>query len=348
MTDSQAASSALPITEASRVGEARRTASALARLLGFDETDCGKAALLATEVATNLLKHGRGGLLLLRVGERGPRAALEVLALDKGPGMADVAHCLQDGYSTAGSPGNGLGAIGRLCATFQIDSRPGVGTALLAQLLPGSSPARSAPSPSLEIGAVNVAVAGEQECGDTWAVRQREGRTLLLVADGLGHGPQAAEAALAAVRVFRDRAELGPADTIRAAHDALRSTRGAAIAVAEVDPPRGEVRFAGLGNISGGVFPRDAGRPHSMVSHNGTAGHELRKVQEFTYPWAAGSTLILHSDGVATHWRPDRYPGLLTRHPALIAGILFRDFNRGRDDATVLVARDRQEGTPTG
>jgi hypothetical protein len=83
-----------------------------------------------------------------------------------------------------------------------------------------------------------------------------------------------------------------------------------------------------------------AGARH-LVSHNGTAGHELRRLQEFTVPWFADAMLLLHSDGIATHWRLDDYPGLATHSPALVAGVLYRDFNRGRDDATVAVVRGR-------
>lgn len=345
MTEPQATSTALPIADASQVGEARRAATALAGRLGFDETERGKAALIATEAATNLLKHAGGGLLILRGLECGRLGGLEVLALDKGPGMADVGRCLADGFSTAGSPGHGLGAIGRLASTFDLDSHVGAGTALLARLWPPATHGHRPPSSGAAstLGAVSVPYPGEQECGDAWASRERDGRTLLLVVDGLGHGPQAAEAARVAVRVFQERGEQGPEELVRAAHDALRSTRGAALAVAETDPDRGQVRFCGLGNISGTIVPPDGGRTQSLMSHNGTAGHEMRKVQGFTQPWPAGASLVLHSDGLSTHWRLDRYPGLATRHPSLIAGVLYRDFNRGRDDATVVVVREGGE-----
>ena len=66
----------------------------------------------------------------------------------------------------------------------------------------------------------------------------------------------------------------------------------------------------------------------------------MRRVQEFTYPWPPGAILVLHSDGLLSHWTLDRHPGLAARHPMLLAGILYRDFRRGRDDTTVVVARE--------
>jgi hypothetical protein len=125
----------------------------------------------------------------------------------------------------------------------------------------------------------------------------------------------------------------------------LRSTRGAAAAVAEIDLFRRQVRYAGVGNISGSILA--GGKSQSLVSHNGTVGHEMRRVQEFTYPWPPDALLVLHSDGLATQWRLDRHPGLAARHPGLVAGVLYRDHARGRDDVTVVVARqERHEPTP--
>jgi hypothetical protein len=120
------------------------------------------------------------------------------------------------------------------------------------------------------------------------------------------------------------------------AHGALRSTRGAALAVADLDLAR-EVRYAGIGNIAGLVSTSHDTR--HMVSHPGIVGHEVRKIQEFVYPWSQDSLLVMHSDGLATHWNLDQYPGLASRRPSLIAGVLYRDFTRGRDDVAVVVAR---------
>lgn len=325
----------LPMDEVSQPGEARRTAVGMAERLGFDESGRGKVALVVTEIATNLIKHARGGELILQA--FGPATApdgLEALAIDRGPGMADVARCLADGFSTAGSPGTGLGAIARLAGLFEVFSQPESGTVLLGRLWPNSPPRPG----GLEVAAICLPYPGESDSGDAWALVEAPGRHVLMVADGLGHGPQAAEAARAALETFLVLAPSGPAEVIRAAHAALRSTRGAAMAIAALDPGLRTLRFAGVGNISGAILVPGEGRVTSLVSHNGTVGHEMRTVQEFVYPWPERAVLVLHSDGLSTQWRPDRYPGLLTQHPGIVAGVLYRDFKRGRDDVTVLVA----------
>ncbi len=332
------------IDDISKVGEARRTATALASRLEFDETERGKVAIVATEVATNLCKHAREGELFLTLLEQNGATGLEILALDRGPGMTDIERCLSDGYSTAGSPGNGLGASSRLASSFDIHSIPDTGTVVMARFWKPSS-RDELPSPEerlLEYGVVVCPAAGEEVCGDAWAVATTSNATLFLLADGLGHGPQAAEAAQTAVGVFRDQLKLGPAGILQAAHLALKSTRGAAMAVAQVPHNDGELRYAGVGNISGAIKPRGEGRGLSMVSQNGTVGHVVRKLQEFVYPWTADHLLIMHSDGLASQWHLERYPGITLRHPSLSAGVLYRDHKRGRDDVTVLVARASQ------
>ncbi len=161
-----------------------------------------------------------------------------------------------------------------------------------------------------------------------------------MVVDGLGHGPMAAEAARAAVGVFSAQSDRDPVELIEASHLALRSTRGAALAIARIDLELGRLQYAGVGNISGVIVEAGHGRTTSMISHNGTVGHIVRKIQAFDYPWTPESLLIMHSDGITTRWDPARYPGLLRRPPGLIAGLLYRDHRRGRDDATVVVARE--------
>ena len=330
----------VPMTEVSRVAEARRAATALAGRLGFSETGAGNVAIVVTEVANNLVKHASQGKLLLHALQSGRIGGIEVLALDRGPGMANVAKCLRDGYSTTGSPGTGLGAIKRLATSFDIHSVSGLGTVLLARLW--SRPLPTGQLPFVEVGAVSLPKPGEDVNGDRWAVAWLPERALVLVADGLGHGREASEAALKAVRTFHEQAALPLAPIVDAIHAALRSTRGGAVAVAELAPSQETVRFAGVGNISGVVFSTEGSR--QMISQNGIAGYAAHTIREFAYPWPAGALLILYSDGLVTHLHPERYPGLIKRHPDVIAATLYRDYARGRDDATVVVVRRTAAG----
>jgi anti-sigma regulatory factor (Ser/Thr protein kinase) len=319
------------VADESQVGEARRAVASVCERLGLDDTASGAAALVTTEAATNLVKHGRGGEILVREVEGG----VEVIALDRGPGMADVPASLRDGHSTTGTQGNGLGAIRRMATTFDIHSVPGQGTALLARVQSRSAPANGR---RLDIGAVSLPKAGETVSGDGWLALTTARGARILVVDGLGHGPIAGDAARAAVEAFRAAPGETPEAAIETCHLALRSTRGAAVAVTEVDVEAGVVRFAGVGNVAGAIWNGEAS--HHTVSHNGTAGHGIIRIREFSYPWAKGGLVVLATDGLATRWSLESYPGLSARDPALVAAVLYRDHNRQRDDVTVVVARE--------
>ena len=327
---------AIAIDDASQVGEARRSANAIAAAVGMSDTEIGKFAILASEAATNIVKHaGRGEIVLRSIGPQGADG-VELVAIDSGPGIADVDRALSDGYSTAGSSGTGLGAVSRIATTFDLFSSPGAGTVLAARLERAGGARRD--RRPFDIGAVRVAKRGENVCGDDWRiVCDQSGRAMLAVADGLGHGQSAADASRRAVDVAVERAADQPATIISHVHAALRSTRGAAFAVSELDASGNSLRYAGVGNIAATIVTRNGSK--SLLSHNGIAGHEMRKLQEFSYDWSPDSLLVMHSDGLSGRWDLSRYAGLTSRMPSVVAGVLYRDFSRGRDDALVVVVR---------
>jgi len=325
----------LQVSDASAAGRARRVATELAREVGLGAADTGRVGIVVTEAATNLVRHAGGGELLLRALEHDGARGVGMLALDRGPGLANVAAAMRDGFSSAGTLGTGLGAIQRQSTLFDVYSTPGMGVALLATVWAKPPPAEEC---GLVSGGINVPHPHEDVSGDAWAVRADGERRLVLVCDGLGHGTEAAAASAAATAAFRRNATGSPAVVLEHIHEALRRTRGAAVAVTEVDRGRGLVRFAGIGNIAGTIACN--GTTRSVVSHHGTAGHDVRRIQEFTYPWTPGALLVLHSDGLMSRWTLERYPGLASRHPMLTAAILYRDFRRERDDTSVVVLRD--------
>lgn len=323
----------ISISDSTQPGLARRESGALARRQGFGDEQTGVVSLIATEMATNLLKHAKAGCILLRPLSESGHSGVELLAVDQGPGMQDISRCMADGFSTAGSPGTGLGAIQRMSSVFDIYSQAGVGTVLVSQVWTK----QYIPSSKVVLGAICVPIAGEQACGDAWFYLGTNQNERILLVDGLGHGPLAANAANEAVQVFQAKPDLGLHELLTAFHSALRPTRGASLAVCELTPSSQQVKYAGVGNISGVILGQQGTK--SMISHNGTIGHEVHKIQEYTYPWDSTAALVFHSDGMLTRWRLDPYPGLLSRHPALVAGVLFRDFRRDHDDFTVVVVK---------
>jgi anti-sigma regulatory factor (Ser/Thr protein kinase) len=327
----------LDLSESSDPGQARREISRCAESWSMQETDRGGVAIAVTEMATNVIKHAKHGKIICEpVGNNGSRG-LRVIAVDAGPGIRDVATALVDGYSTAGTAGNGLGAVKRLSTYFDIYTGADRGTCVMAEFWPHKkSPANAA----LQLGVVCVPVRGETVCGDGWNVKAINGRTTLMLVDGLGHGFLAAEAAREAEAILAEAESASPCAILRDCHDALKKTRGAAVAVAAIDHERRILTFCGLGNISASLLTPEGSR--GIASHNGTVGHTFHHSQEFTFPWNENSVLVMHSDGLGSRWDLDRYPGLSRKHPSLMAAVLYRDFARERDDVTVLVAKNRE------
>jgi len=326
----------------SRVGEARRHAAEMSERLGFDAIQRGRLAVAVNELGNNLLRHARDGRLLLAARELEGSLAIELLSIDEGPGMADLQTCMRDGYSTAGSAGQGLGAVSRLADDFDVHTRAGEGSLILARFYRERDVAGDAirPAGGFAVGAVCLAAPGEKVSGDGWAVAIHDRRADAVLIDGLGHGPEAAEAAHAALTVFDARHGDSPMAFVQRAHAALRGTRGAAVGAYRLDGGAGHIRFAGAGNILGRVISGIADR--TLVSQAGTAGLQMRTVQEQEQEWPAHALVILHSDGIQSRWQFDDAT-VLQRDPAIVAAFVLWKFSRGRDDATVVVVR-RAEG----
>ncbi|MDN0198985.1 ATP-binding SpoIIE family protein phosphatase [Streptomyces sp. S.PNR 29] len=335
----------VPVHDSTRVRDARVAAEHAAALAGLDEKRTAAAALVATELATNLLKHAGGGQVLIDVVAppvltqcRDGARAVQIATVDHGPGIADVPAALGDGFSTTRSLGAGLGTCLRVADEFDLHSVPGRGTVALARL--GSGDATSREAVGLRAGGVNIPFAGAEYSGDAFAWVRADDRLTLMLADGLGHGPEAARASTAAVEALRRSAHLGPAELLRQLDTALGGTRGAAVAVAQVDTRAERLRFAGIGNV--GARLREGDRWRHLVSRPGIVGvHRHASLREEEVAWGADRLLILHSDGLPSRWVPPSDGSLATADPAVTAAVTIRDASSPaspvRDDTAVAV-----------
>ncbi|WDZ86272.1 SpoIIE family protein phosphatase [Micromonospora cathayae] len=319
------------VETSSTASAVRRAAERLGGQLHLGARRTADLAIVAAELTSNLVKHAEDGVILLRPVRRDSEAGVELVAVDSGPGMADLTVSSRDGHSTTGTLGIGLGAITRQASWYDGYSRPGRGTVFAVQVWPAA-----APQPTWFAGLTRP-LTGETRCGDGFAARTVDGRPQLLLCDGLGHGPLAAGATDAAVAAFRNAPPGSPKTVVEHLHRSLSHTRGAALAVAELDPAAAKLRYAGLGNIAGTVVEDD--RRRGLVSLPGIAGHQRPVVREYDYPFGGNALLVMHTDGVADRWRLAEYPGLVERAPLLVAATVLRDCGVRRDDAGVLVAR---------
>jgi anti-sigma regulatory factor (Ser/Thr protein kinase) len=329
---------AIVVSDISQIGEARRAAARAGHRAGLAEDDCARLSIIATELATNMIRYATGGEMLIGAPGDPSRKGVELIAVDRGPGMADAARCMNDGYSSGGSLGLGLGAVRRLSTAMDFYSVPAKGTAIYSRV-EADAPAAHPRSEEPTWCAIRVAAPGESECGDACHVARLDSRISAVVADGLGHGPLAAKAANEAVRVFEQAPFRAPQTYIPMAHEALRATRGAVLACALVDLASQVMVYAGVGNIAASLVAGKTQLETSLPSDNGTPGLQIGKVRQYQYTALEGDLLVMHSDGLTSRWKLADYPGLSRRAPALIAAVLYRDFKRGRDDVTVLVVR---------
>jgi anti-sigma regulatory factor (Ser/Thr protein kinase) len=327
---------AFAIGDASCVGEARRHAAHAVAEMGWSELDAGRLALVVTELGTNLQRHAQAGRLLIAA--RPQSLEVEVVAIDDGPGIPDLALAMRDGHSSGSTPGTGLGAVSRLADDFDVHSSMPGGTVGVARVRAKNAAAPHASE--FAIGAICLPAPYETVSGDGWACALAGGQATVLLADGLGHGPEAAKAAQAAIGAFARAPADDVRETVQRVHRELQTTRGAAVCVLRVDAESSNVDYSGAGNIVGrvlsGVFDK------SIVTQHGTAGMQIRKPESASLELPDHALVVLHSDGIETRWTVDRIRPLLQRDPTLVAAVLLRDHTRHRDDATVVVIRRKE------
>jgi len=322
----------LPVRDVGSIGTARRAATSLAGDIGLAPARAADLAIVATELATNLVRHAVDGTILVRPVRSSGHTGVQIVAMDSGPGVADLRESTRDGHSTAGTLGIGLGAVIRKATDFDAYSLVGAGTVIVATVLPAGTD----PPPGGAAG-ISRPMAGERVCGDAYALRTVGDRVDLMLCDGLGHGPLAAFAAQAAVTAFQDGPDAGPGALIEHVHHSLRHTRGVVATVVGLDARAATARFAGLGNVYGAVV-RDGAR-QVLVPQPGIVGERHVRVREVEVALPEDSVVVMHSDGVRDRWSLADYPGLVGRTAMVIASTLLRDCGVQRDDAAVLVAK---------
>ncbi|WP_181776050.1 ATP-binding protein [Amycolatopsis pittospori] len=310
------------IDHISAVYAATRAAREVAAEAGLPEVIAERAAVVTSELASNLDKHATDGAVFVQRSLAGP--GVEVYAVDSGPGMADLDHWRVDGHTTTETLGTGLGAVGRLATEFRIRSAAGDGTVAAARILaPGHQ--------AVDLAHFRLPREGEDRCGDALAVSAMPGARTAVVVDGLGHGPEASDAAEAAIAVFRRDPDRPLPEHLNAMHRALRQTRGAAVALARTS--EGTLDFCGVGNIGGLVLT--PGQSHPLLSIPGIVGFTLPVVRVRTVPLTGHELVVLHTDGIGTGWRG---PVALGAVPSLtlLAADLAQRHRDLRDDAALI------------
>lgn len=336
----------LVVEDTADVSAAARAARALAVAVGFTGNAVEEIAIVATELAMNLARHARGQreLTLTPLREAGPplQTGLRMEALDEGPGIPDVTLALRDGFSTAGGAGLGLGTVNRLMDDLRVESHPipHAHTRVTCQRWVHRAMMFGPPGP-LETGVATRPKPGEELNGDAWIIERADGGLLVGVVDGLGHGRFAHRAARSACQYVETHADRPLAEIFRGTAIACQATRGVVMALARFDAGGGRMTFASIGDIEA----RTLGLPRpGFVIRRGILGAQAPNAVVTEHPWRPEWALVLHSDGVRSHWREEDLPGLRALSAQEMAVTLLTQFAREDDDATVLVVRSKAGG----
>ncbi|THC50061.1 SpoIIE family protein phosphatase [Streptomyces sp. A1499] len=328
----------VPIDHHSAVQTAADRARELARACRMPGALPDRAAVLASELASNISKHASNGALFLQQSPGGRaflEVALDIVAVDNGPGIPDIGLSLTDGFSTTRTMGAGLGAVRRIASDLTLRSAAGRGTLAHARLAaPGGA------RPLADIGALCLPADGQQTCGDAYAVVEDDEGLTGLVLDGLGHGPDAAAVSRRAVRTFLARPDAPLPEVFDALHSALRHTRGAAAAAVRIGAGRAE--YCGVGNIRAAALSPH-GVTQQFTGQAGIVGYNLPAPRSRRLDMSDHTGLVLYTDGIDHRWTRDPDPAELSLPPTLLAASLAHTHRRRRDDATVLAI-----GSPLG
>lgn len=329
---------ALEVAESADVGVARQAAKTMAKALGFDELAKEEVAIVVSELASNLLKHVGQGRLTLTPLREGQRSGIQVESVDDGPGIEHVEQAITDGFSAVGSLGYGLGAINRLMDELDITSpRPGGrGTRIVCKRWRTLSTPSVLPCP-LDVGAATRPHPAMSVNGDAFVLHKSSENILLGVIDGLGHGQLAHQAAQAARLYVESHLDRPLKDIFCGVGRACRGTQGVVMALARLDWGQERLTFASVGNVECRVF--GLSRPLNFIVRRGVIGLNAPDPVVTEHRWEPGHVMVMHSDGLATHWRWEDFAHLQEASATVTAQGLLHRLARDDDDASVVVAK---------
>lgn len=314
-----------------------------------------EAATLVSELGMNIVKYaGRGSLTLSVDGDE--RRYLEVLAVDNGPGIEDLALALTDRYSSHGTLGLGLPGVRRMSDDFECRSQPGAGTTVRARRYFETAPAQPQAQPAEPAQGRAVAPAcahgtapawqhalakrpcfGEVVSGDGTLAQAVPGGFLFGILDVLGHGPQAHALARHCERWLAAHAHADLIGTVEALHRETRGSLGLALTLALADAEAGSLVAVGVGNTR--LF-RLGGPGICVDAQPGIVGGlnmpRLRPVRLQIRPH---DVLMLVTDGISERLDAQTLLPLRTLDVQPIAQHMLREHGKNHDDATCLVLR---------
>lgn len=315
----------------------RSKLAAIARRLGINDLKRENMLLVASELVSNNVKHA-GGRGLVQVWQQ-PGGVLDLLSLDYGPGIQNLAQAEVDGYSSSSTLGKGLGAIRRLSDESYIYTQPAApqikkwsGTIMLARFHYRDEIEEICPG--FNFGIFSRSLSDERYNGDRIYLHYK-GRVLRwLHLDGLGHGEEA-KAATADLGGYLD-GHATPQTVMAMVDRQLVNTRGAVAVTGEIDLAKNQLSMLGVGDMHAHVYSRE--QIQHIAFAPGILGREHRKADLAESEFGKKNVVVTASDGIRRNWDTENFTGLFNQHPQLIAYALGNIMGRISDDQSIYVA----------
>lgn len=303
---------------------------------GISKTRINALDLIVAEMTSNLFKYANDGEILMGVFDKGDSAYIELISIDNGPGMANPLKMMQDGVSTSNTMGHGLGSIQRMSDTFELYSLQGWGTIVLSRVY--NDPKDIKDTEKVIVRPIVVSKPGETTSGDGMSVKRTDKYIKIMLADGLGHGPDANKAINEAALAFKIFPDFSPTETLRFLHTNIKKTRGAVINILTYNYLSKMWTSTGIGNIAARLIGPVASR--NQISYNGIVGHNIpNTMNDQEYPSEQYNMVVLCSDGIKTRWDIAKYPMIQKKDPAVLGAAIYKDHARKTDDMSVVVIK---------
>jgi len=316
----------------------RAKLAVIAQRLAISERKTENILLVASELVSNNIKYA-GGRGMIQVWQQ-PGPVLDLVALDFGPGIADLKLAEQDGYSTANTLGKGIGSMRRLSDELYIytqllnpvQQKKWAGTVFLARFFSDQAASRAVMR-GFKVGLYSRAMSDSRYNGDRIYLRQSGEVLHWLHLDGLGHGEHAHEAtdSLAAHLAHAG----SPSAMLEAVDRQLQGTRGAVGVGGELDLGQQTMQIAGVGDMHAHVYDRN--HVDAVPFAPGVLGREHRTLSLFQAGFDRQKLVITASDGIRRNWDSSTFVGLFNQHPQLIAYTMGNIMGRVSDDQSICV-----------
>ncbi len=327
----------IAVSDESDVVLAGRRVRRFLRESGFDEPSIQDIVLVVHELASNIVKHAGSGSIDFSLASDDQQDAIEIRASDSGPGIADIDQAVEDGYSTVGGLGGGLGSVYRLMDDVVIHTNGSAKSGVKIVATRGTQSPIAEDRPPIEVDAATRPQPGYEQNGDAFLIEHGTNWTLVGVIDGLGHGQAAHRAASTARQYIQSNSSRSLEDLFAGVEEACRATRGVVLFLARFDWDERAVRLGSVGNIT--VKVCDVSKSHHLVPRRGVVGGHAPTPAIDRWELYPMPVMVVQTDGISSNWNCDDFDWYVETQGRSTAGRLLRQYAKSDDDATVLVIR---------